>query len=85
MNEIILHIGTHKTGTTTLQRFCASASDALAERGILYPRSARPRYGPTAGHHLIPWSIRGKRGGNPYLDRLFADWLAAEGRKYFEW
>ncbi|EAR21640.1 hypothetical protein [Nitrococcus mobilis] len=33
----ILHIGTEKTGTSTIQRFLVSNRDALAAEGVLYP------------------------------------------------
>jgi len=35
--EVILHIGTEKTGTTSVQRFFRLNRARLAERGILYP------------------------------------------------
>ena len=37
MSLLILHIGTHKTATTTLQRHFARNRAALAARGIWYP------------------------------------------------
>ena len=37
MSRLIVHIGTHKTATTTLQRHMARNRDALAARGIWYP------------------------------------------------
>jgi len=35
--KLALHIGTPKTGTTSLQRWCATHRGALAERGVRYP------------------------------------------------
>lgn len=35
--RLILHIGSHKTGTTAIQRFCGKHRDALFQQGILYP------------------------------------------------
>ncbi len=35
---IYLHIGTHKTGTTSIQRYLSQNRDALAAQGIWYPR-----------------------------------------------
>tara|TARA_Y100001956_G_C4129596_1_gene192797 strand:+ start:4971 stop:5978 length:1008 start_codon:yes stop_codon:yes gene_type:complete len=35
--KLILHIGTHKTGTTAIQRFLASNKEALKELGVAYP------------------------------------------------
>lgn len=48
MARIILHIGTHKTATTTIQDTLAANRDALAGHGIVYPRIGR-----TAGHHTL--------------------------------
>lgn len=38
--RIVLHIGTHKTGTSALQAYCAKNRDALLIRGIYYPKLA---------------------------------------------
>jgi hypothetical protein len=37
--QVILHIGTGKTGTTTIQNVLARRREALRARGILYPQS----------------------------------------------
>lgn len=37
--DVILHIGTGKTGTTTIQQVLASSRDTLRARGVLYPRA----------------------------------------------
>ena len=53
MSGLVLHIGTHKTGTTALQETLAANRGALAAQGIVYPRlDARE-----AGHHRLvtPW------------------------------
>jgi hypothetical protein len=64
MKRVFLHIGTHKTGTTAIQKFCANAEDRLRRDGILYPKSGRPKveHGAQYGHHLLAWAIRGKKG-----------------------
>ncbi len=36
---VVLHVGTGKTGTSSIQGFFRLNRDALADRGILYPRS----------------------------------------------
>jgi hypothetical protein len=43
--DLYLHIGTEKTGTTSLQQFLRKNRDVLAENGILYPSS------PGTGNH----------------------------------
>lgn len=64
MKTVYLHIGTHKTGSTSIQRFLAEAEDALAEQGILYPKAGRPDtdWSDQYGQHELYWSIVGKRG-----------------------
>ena len=60
MKTIILHAGTHKTGTTALQMFASQESEVLQQSGIYYPRSGRPRAQFQDGHHLLPWSVAGR-------------------------
>lgn len=36
--QLILHIGTHKTGTSSLQEFLRLNDRALTERGVYYAR-----------------------------------------------
>ncbi|MDO5622708.1 MAG: hypothetical protein Q4G24_14710 [Paracoccus sp. (in: a-proteobacteria)] len=38
MTDLILHIGTEKTGSTSIQRALAVCRDRLAAQGVLYPR-----------------------------------------------
>ena len=56
MKTVYLHIGTHKTGTTSLQWYLTEASDRLLEQGVLYPQTGRPARLPFA-HHELAWSI----------------------------
>ena len=60
MASVVLHIGTHKTGTTALQATFAAGRAALAARGLVYPVLD----GPEAGHHRLvtPWIDLGHRG-----------------------
>jgi len=64
LKTVYLHIGTHKTGTTSIQRFLARADDALDRQGILYPETGRPETSCSDqyGHHKLYWSMVGKRG-----------------------
>jgi hypothetical protein len=48
MSRIILHVGTHKTATTTVQDSLALNRERLAVRGIVFPA-----VGPTAGQHSL--------------------------------
>lgn len=48
MSEIVIHAGTHKTATTTIQETLHRNREILATRGIVYPALGR-----SAGHHLL--------------------------------
>lgn len=37
--RLVVHVGPHKTGSTSVQRALAAARDSLAERGVWYPPS----------------------------------------------
>jgi len=48
MSRIILHIGTHKTATTTLQQNLHANRAELEKHGIIYPNTP-----PSTGHHIL--------------------------------
>lgn len=64
VKTVYLHIGTPKTGSTSIQRFLARADEELAEQGTLYPEAGRPDtdWSDQYGQHELYWSIAGKRG-----------------------
>lgn len=47
MSKVVLHIGTHKTATTTIQNVFWNNHDMLAEHGLIYPRISAK----IPGHH----------------------------------
>lgn len=49
-NKLILHIGTHKTGTTSIQIALSKARPQLKNKGILYPRTDREPHPNLAKH-----------------------------------
>lgn len=53
MARLVLHIGTHKTATTTIQDMFAHNADLLARHGLVYPRLGR-----FTGHHglVMDWN-----------------------------
>ena len=53
MSRVILHIGTHKTATTTLQDMFAHNATLLEAHGVIYPRLGR-----ASGHHglVMDWN-----------------------------
>jgi hypothetical protein len=71
---LFVHIGTHKTGTTSIQNFLRTHAPQLRACGISVPTAGT--VGPVSGHHNIAWQIRNdpryriKAGG---LDELIAE------------
>lgn len=57
---VVLHIGTHKTGTTSVQTFARNHRVALRERGLWYPgfeevgRNPRTAHFPLAEAYAVP-------------------------------
>ncbi|SPF81810.1 hypothetical protein [Pseudoprimorskyibacter insulae] len=81
MSKVILHIGTHKTATTTLQDMLWENSALLAEHGVVYPRLNKH-----TGHHglVLNWDGRPKvyelpKGSMGTLEELAA--AHAEGNQ----
>jgi hypothetical protein len=48
MSRIVLHVGTHKTGTTTVQDTLALNRDRLSTTGVVFPQ-----VGPSNGQHSL--------------------------------
>ena len=55
---MIVHIGTHKTGTTSIQETLQSNRDKLAKQGILYPRTDREPWPNLPKHTSVYSAIR---------------------------
>ena len=53
--KIYLHIGTHKTGTTSIQYFAEDNIDLLAEHGIYWPRTRELQN--TSRQHSLLWRM----------------------------
>lgn len=54
--RLFLHVGTHKTGTTSIQVALTRMRRKLAARGVLYPETGAPAANPFA-QHLLAWSV----------------------------
>lgn len=54
---IFVHIGAHKTGTTSLQRFFRDHSDKLGDLGYFYPQSASYSF----AQHRLAFALKGMR------------------------
>ncbi len=52
MKTAYIHIGTHKTGSTSIQFFLFKNREKLIDRGFLYPLSGIPRKNLFGQHHL---------------------------------
>src|SRR5579864_1459809 len=64
MRTCFLHVGTHKTATTSLQHFLDDNPQVLGKSCYLYPQVGRPD-GARAGHHNIAWEISHDRRFRP--------------------
>jgi hypothetical protein len=53
---LIVHVGPHKTATTTIQAVLAHNTSYLATRGVHVPPGGHPERG---GHHLLPFLLDG--------------------------
>ena len=70
MKKIIyLHIGPHKTGTTTIQKGLLINENVLDDKGVLVPKAGRSMT-LTAGHHNLAWELL----GNQLFDPSYGTW-----------
>jgi hypothetical protein len=58
-HTLFVHIGTHKTGTTSIQNFLRIHASRLTECGIFIPTVGTLNR--TSGHHNIAWQVRNDR------------------------
>lgn len=52
---MVLHIGSHRTGSTAIQFFLTQNRERLATQGFLVPATGCPAIAPT-GHHEFAWA-----------------------------
>src|ERR1700730_1496523 len=64
MRQCFLHIGTHKTATTSVQHLLDGHPRELEASGLLYPKVGRPDEA-AAGHHNLAWEIASDRRVRP--------------------
>lgn len=65
--DLLLHIGQHKTGTTSIQQFISKNRDFFESQGICIPRTGQdPHFG---HHHALMRDLR-LRGNNLLLNDL---------------
>jgi hypothetical protein len=75
---VLLHIGTQKTGTTSIQRVLCAHADRLEAAGVLYPVSGRPAEDAIKyGHHALAREAiklaRGRATETPVIDDLLRE------------
>lgn len=60
--KIILHVGTHKTGTTSIQHYCRRNQENLLKQGVLYPDYDLVGFNhyKRAAHHELTHAIASK-------------------------
>ena len=61
--RLVIHIGMHKTGSTTIQRFLSRNRLVLRLAGVLYPESCGAdgrRTTTTAAHGVVRGAARGE-------------------------
>jgi hypothetical protein len=63
MRKCFVHIGTHKTGTTSIQAMLAGHRPDLARHGFLYPMAGIPDG--LFGHHNTAWELMGDHRFRP--------------------
>lgn len=81
MKTVYLHIGTPKTGTTSLQKVLGANRDAMLAHGYYFPKTGI--LSSTQGHHMLAWAIQGGnrkvevlRGEKLELDNVWSKLLA---------
>ncbi len=72
---VVLHVGTHKTGTTSIQKMLAANEDHFAHEGLCYPQLTRVG----AGHHNLVWDLLDDERYDPAAGS-FAELVAELGR-----
>src|SRR5262245_22122866 len=72
-----IHIGLHKTGSTTIQNMLAAEEGNLRGLGLYLPKAGRN--GSAAAHHLLAWELNRRPGfaGSRYFDELAREIAAA--------
>jgi len=79
MRKLILHIGTHKTGTTSIQKALAVNREWLRERGLIYPAGG-PFYSNRMPHHEWSHGLTGTDRRELERSASFIDHAASLGK-----
>lgn len=60
MKKVVVHIGTHKTGTTSIQEALEKGRNRLADRSVWYARTDREPHAHLPKHSSLTHALRGK-------------------------
>ncbi|WP_018302590.1 hypothetical protein [Wenxinia marina] len=71
MSRLVLHIGTHKTATTSIQRFLRRNAETLAGRGVWYPGYDLVGAPNHYAHLEIANALSGRSASDPDQARAF--------------
>lgn len=75
--RVYLHVGLHKTGTTSIQLALTKSRPQLRQAGVLYPLAGVPKWAPF-GHHLLAWSMATRPEYVPYFNSNRASFTAEQ-------
>lgn len=81
---LYLHVGAHKTGTTTIQQFSTAQRQLLLTKGLYYPDVTEIGRPPASSHHAFAHAIAGQAVKPPFTpDQLdaFVDLCARHARE----
>lgn len=66
--SFLLHIGTHKTGTTSIQKFFRKNQELIENKGLVYPNFNIINKSKRYAHHEIAHALAGKSKNLVYSD-----------------
>jgi hypothetical protein len=72
--DVVLHIGSPKTGTSAIQRFCQEHRRELARAGVYYPKHVLDVNGVSGGHAKLTVPVL--EGDIEKASQCFQTWLA---------
>lgn len=78
VDRLVVHIGAHKTGTTSIQQFSYRNTDFLAERGVYYPANLLSDY--PEQHSSFRFLYRDGRQKD-VVDAIRQTWRAARDKR----
>jgi hypothetical protein len=79
--RLILHAGTHKTGTTSIQKVLADNRDALRTQGVFYPTGRVPFGESAVPHHEFAHAMTGADPEGRRLAAAFVSSALSDARK----